>query len=63
MGDAGIESESSAVQSQGTIIVDVRHCSKIPGNNYMLPYFMSPMFVIVFVGWCTNWSIARLRGR
>jgi hypothetical protein len=33
----GFEPLTSAVQSQGAIIVDVRRCSKIPANKHMLP--------------------------
>jgi hypothetical protein len=33
----GFEPLTSAVQSQITIIVDVRRCSKIPANKHTLP--------------------------
>ena len=33
----GFEPLTSAVQSQSTIIVDVRRCSKMPANKHILP--------------------------
>src|SRR5918994_762425 len=62
----GIEPLTSAVQSQGTIIVHVRHCAKIPANRRVFSSGLAWLFAAVRVGWCTtggNESQRRRRGR
>jgi hypothetical protein len=50
----GFEPPTSAVQSQSTIIVYVRRCSKIPANNGILGLDLPYMFAVVRAGWCTT---------
>jgi hypothetical protein len=44
---------TSAVQSQGTIIVDVRQCSEIPAKLRVCFWKRSWVFAFVRLGWCT----------
>jgi hypothetical protein len=45
---------TSAVQSQGTIIVDVRRRSKIPAKSRIQLWNHSHVSAHVRVGWCTT---------
>jgi hypothetical protein len=49
----GFEPLTSAVQSQGTIIVDVRQCSEIPAKLRVCFWKRSWVFAFVRLGWCT----------
>ena len=45
---------TSAVQSQGAIVVYVHHCSKTPAKLHVFLTDVSCLFAIVRAGWCTT---------
>ena len=50
----GFEPLTSAVQSQGPIIVEVRRCSKYLAKSRICLWKQLWMFAVVRVGWCTT---------
>ncbi len=56
----GFELLTSAVQSQGPIIVEVRRCSKYLAKSRICLWKQLWMFAVVRVGWCTTGVFARV---